>query len=49
LRGLENRVLGRIFGLLGDEITEDWKNLLVEGSMLCALLPALFGRSNYRG
>jgi hypothetical protein len=28
LRVFENRVLGRIFGPKGDEMTEDWKNLL---------------------
>jgi hypothetical protein len=37
LRVFENRVLRRIFGPKGDEVTGEWRNCIMRSFMICTL------------
>jgi len=43
LRAFENRVLWRIFGPKGNEVTREWRELHNEELMICTPHPILFG------
>jgi hypothetical protein len=43
LRVFENRVLRRIFGPKGDEVTREWRNYTMRSLMIYTLHPILFG------
>jgi hypothetical protein len=42
-RVFENRMLSRIFGPKGDEVTREWRKLHNEELNICTLHPILFG------
>jgi len=46
LRVFENRVLSRIFGPKGDEVTGEWRKLHNEILIICTAYPILCGCSN---
>jgi len=43
LRVFENRVLRRIFGPRGDEVTEEWRKLILRSLMIYIPHPKFFG------
>jgi len=43
LRVSENRVLSRMFGPKGDEVTGNGENYIMRSLMICILHPVLFG------
>jgi hypothetical protein len=42
----ENRVLWRIFGSKGDDVTGEWKNYVTKSLIICIPHPIVFGQLN---